>query len=65
MFTPQQQAVLASLSRGTSRTTACHGADLPRRTFYNWIRDDAAFSEAVEEAEAESIGIAEDIALIA
>ena len=62
MFTPQQQAVLASLSRGTSRTTACHAAHLPRRTFYNWIKADPLFSEAVDDAEAESVGIAEDLA---
>ena len=62
MFTPQQQAVLASLSRGASRTTACHAAHLPRRTFYNWIKADPLFSDAVDDAEAESVGIAEDLA---
>ena len=62
MFTAQQQAVLASLSRGASRTTACHAADLPRRTFYNWIKADPLFAEAVDDAEAESVGAAEDLA---
>jgi hypothetical protein len=61
-FAPPQEAVLLSLTRGANRTTACHAAHLPRRTFYNWIEADPAFAEAVEEAEAESIGVAEDLA---
>jgi len=61
-FSPRQQAILASLARGTSRTAACHSARVGRRTLYNWIKADPTFAQAVEEAESGAIAQAEDLA---
>ncbi len=61
-FSPRQQAILASLARGTSRTAACHSARVSRRTLYNWIKADPTFAQAVEEAESGAIAQAEDLA---
>jgi hypothetical protein len=61
-FTPQQQAVLLTLANGTTRTAACHAAHVGRCTLYNWIEADPTFVEAVEDAEAAAIAVAEDLA---
>jgi hypothetical protein len=61
-FTPPQQALLLSLSRGTTRTAACHAARTTRRALYHWIVQDPDFAEAVENAEAGAIAVAEELA---
>ncbi|HET6567489.1 MAG TPA: helix-turn-helix domain-containing protein, partial [Rhodothermales bacterium] len=60
--TSRQEAILNSLAQGATRTDAAHAAGIHRRTLYNWIEQDPAFKQAVEDAEEECIDIARGLA---
>ncbi|HET6567075.1 MAG TPA: hypothetical protein VFG50_03860 [Rhodothermales bacterium] len=60
--TSRQEAILNSLAQGATRTDAAHTAGIHRRTIYNWIEQDSAFKQAVEDAEEECIDIARGLA---
>lgn len=50
----QRTAILRSLRAGNTRTAASACAGISRECFYNWLRSDVTFSDAVEKAEAEA-----------
>ena len=53
--TPERAiAVAAALRAGATRTAAAARAGLDQNTFWRWMKDDAAFVELVEKAEAEA-----------
>ncbi|HET6567834.1 MAG TPA: helix-turn-helix domain-containing protein [Rhodothermales bacterium] len=60
--TPQRKAILDSLAQGATRTDAAHAAGISRRTLYTWMDQDPAFKQAVEDAEAETVDIAQGLA---
>lgn len=57
----QQRAVVDALQAGCSRVAACESANLPRRTFYNWLEKEKTFRKRVEEAEHQSIRTMESV----
>lgn len=51
-LTPQQQAIVDALKMGNTRTASWQYAGVSHQTFYNWMRDNLKFLEAVTRAEA-------------
>ncbi len=56
----RKQAVLSSIGFGCTVTEACRKANIGRTTFYNWLRDDDAFRDAVMHSEQLAIAAVED-----
>lgn len=56
----QKSAILKSLASGSTVTTATQLANLDRSTFYDWLKEDAAFAAAAERAQARAIKSVED-----
>lgn len=56
----KREVFLAALRQGASVTAACDAANLPRRTAYNWQRDDAEFAQQWADAEEEGTDRLED-----
>lgn len=55
----QQEDVLTAFEASAHITKACKKAKVPRRTFYNWLKEDD-FKKQFEEALEISIGVLED-----
>lgn len=53
-------AVVASLSEGTTNAKACRAAGIPRSTFWRWVRKYKDFEERVSETRIACIGRVED-----
>lgn len=47
-----RDAIIRALELGANRVTAYQAANVSHDTFYKWMADDPAFSEAVKSAEA-------------
>ena len=58
----KRAVILQSLEQGSSRTDASKAAGICRRTLYNWMEADAAFREAVDDAELAAVETVEDVA---
>jgi hypothetical protein len=54
---------LEALSRGLSVSAACRAQRISRYTYYNWIKTDAEFAKAAEDAIEAGTDRLEDIAL--
>ncbi len=50
----RKAVILEALRKGNSRTAAFGAVGVVRDTFYNWLRADRTFSDAVARAEAEA-----------
>jgi hypothetical protein len=48
----KRKAILTSLQHGNTRRAACAAAGIHWDTFYQWLKDDPTFSDAVAEKEA-------------
>jgi hypothetical protein len=55
-----KSAILASLAHGCSRRAAAVAANIGNSTLADWVAKDAAFAEAVEAAEVQSVKAIED-----
>lgn len=54
--TPDRVSVLLNLlAEGNYRATAIRAAGITKETFSRWLREDHAFSDAVEKAEAQAL----------
>ena len=59
-FTAKKRAMIKALESSLGIvTTACKSAGVSRRTYYNWLKDDEAFKEAVEDINNISLDFAE------
>jgi hypothetical protein len=59
-FTAKKRAMIKALEASLGIvTTACKNAKVSRRTYYNWLKEDEAFKEAVEDIHNISLDFAE------
>jgi AcrR family transcriptional regulator len=58
-----RKAILQSLSQGATISQACASAGVSRRAFYDWLKNDPRFAEAVEIAQGKLIALAEGVVL--
>jgi hypothetical protein len=60
----KREAIIQSLESGASVTDACNAAGIDRRTFYNWIKADPDFEQAISEAKLSRIESIQAIAYL-